>query len=214
MPRFYELAKTNFLWGYKPRSGDVVIDVGAGVGEEALTFSQAIGERGRLICIEAHPQTYRCLEKFVQYNRLRNVTLMHAAVTEPSCGSALIEDSNDYLRNRLDSPTGIPVPATTVDVIHQQLGLNRVHFLKMNIEGAERLAIRGMAEALKHIQVICISCHDFLADKGEGPHLRTKAAVEHFLHESGLRVIHRVGEGLPAYLRDQVWALNQSASAG
>src|ERR1700741_1127432 len=34
MARMDELAKVNFLWGYTPKIGDVVIDVGAGVGEE------------------------------------------------------------------------------------------------------------------------------------------------------------------------------------
>jgi hypothetical protein len=38
MSRMDKLAKMNFLWGYTPKCGDVVIDVGAGVGEEALTF--------------------------------------------------------------------------------------------------------------------------------------------------------------------------------
>src|SRR5271154_2216517 len=58
MSRMDELAKINFLWGYTPGVGDVVIDVGAGVGEEALTFSRAVGKHGRVICIEAHPRTY------------------------------------------------------------------------------------------------------------------------------------------------------------
>jgi FkbM family methyltransferase len=94
--------------------------VGAGVGEEALTFSRAVGERGKVICIEAHPRTYRCLEKLAHYNRLENVIPIHQAVTETSCGTAMIEDSDAYLRNRLNPAKGIPVPAATIDTIHSE----------------------------------------------------------------------------------------------
>ena len=40
------------------------------------------------------------------------------------------------------------VPATTVDVTVQELGLERVDFVKMDIEGSEGLALRGAADTL------------------------------------------------------------------
>jgi hypothetical protein len=83
LDRLDAIARENFLWGYKPKPGDTIVDIGAGVGEEPLTFSRAIGERGKLICVEAHPRTYRCLEKMVRHNGLSNVTRILAAVTEP-----------------------------------------------------------------------------------------------------------------------------------
>ncbi|MGI0080700.1 MAG: FkbM family methyltransferase, partial [Nitrososphaerales archaeon] len=85
MVRIDELAKLHFFWGYQPKSGDVVMDVGAGVGEEALTFSREVGLIGKVVCVEAHPATYRRLEKLVKYNHLENIIAIHRAVTEPSC---------------------------------------------------------------------------------------------------------------------------------
>ena len=207
--RMEELARLNFLWGYTPKIGDIVIDVGAGVGEEALTFSRAVGEQGRVICIEAHPRTYRCLEKLVQYNELTNAVAIQRAVAQPSCHVVTIENSDDYLRNRSTTAEGIPVAASTIDAIQHELGLGRIHFLKMNIEGAERLAIRGMAETLKLSEVICISCHDFLADATGDDRLRTKSTVKQFLQKSGLQVVERNGPGAPPYVNDQVWAFNK-----
>ena len=209
MSRMDELAKINFLWGYTPKVGDVVIDVGAGVGEEALTFSRAVGKHGTVICIEAHPRTFRCLEKLVQYNRLENVVAIHQAVAEPACRVAIIEDSDDYLGNRSGAAKGISVPATTIDAIYQQLGLGKVHFLKMNIEGAERFAIQGMTQTLQHTEVLCISCHDFLAKAAGDDCLRTKSAVQKFLQQSGLKIVGREDPGLPPYVRDQVWAYSE-----
>ena len=210
MTKMDAAAREHFFWGYKPQPGDVVLDVGAGVGEETLTFSRSVGEHGRVICIEAHPRTFLCLEKLIEYNRLENVTALHLAVTEPSCTAVTIGDSDEYLRNRLNIGVGFHVPANTVDAIYQKLDLGRIHFLKINIEGAERLAIRGMAETLKQTEVLCISCHDFLAESAEDAGLRTKAEVQRFLKELGFRVVARPEAGLAPYLRDQVWAYNDA----
>lgn len=207
--RLDEFARRNFFWGYTPKPGNVIVDIGAGVGEEALTFARAVGERGRVICIEAHPRTYRCLEKLVQYNRLHSVIAIHAAVTEPGCSAVTIGTDPNYLASRLHASSGTSVPASTIDEIHRRLQLGRVHFLKMNIEGSERLAIRGMAETVRQIEILCISCHDFLSTSPDQDELRTKNSVREFLRQNGLELVERVEAGLPPYLRDQVWAYNR-----
>lgn len=211
--RLDEIARKHFFWGYTPKSGDVIVDVGAGVGEEALTFSRAVGERGRVICIEAHPRTYRCLKALAAYNHLENVVPIHQAVAGPSCPSVTIEDSPDYLSNRVQAANGITVPATTMDAIRRQLRLDRVNFLKMNIEGAERLAIRGMSETLKHTQALCICCHDFLAVERHEEFCRTKSVVREFLRQSGFKVVERLEPGSPPYINHQIWAYNPNAAA-
>ena len=209
MSKFDELAKVNFFWGYQPTPGDVVMDVGAGVGEEALTFSRAVGERGKVICIEAHPRTYRCLEKLVHYNRLKNVIAIQCAVTEPARRIVTIGDGEEYLRNRTNTAAGIPAVGSTIDAIHQQLGLGRLNFLKMNIEGAERFAIHGMLATLRQTEVVCVSCHDFLAEATGDDSLRTKSAVQQFFRQNGLRVVERLEPGLAPYLSNQVWGYNE-----
>jgi FkbM family methyltransferase len=208
--RLDAIANQNFLWGYTPKPGDTIVDIGAGVGEETLTFSRAIGETGKLICIEAHPRTFRCLEKLVRHNRLKNVTPIFVAVTEPGRSVVTIEDEGAYLANRVGLTGIISVPATTIDEIHARLNLGRVQFLKMNIEGSERLAIRGMTETLKHTEILCISCHDFLAPSVGDNQLRTKSLVKGFLQQNGFNVVERTEPGLPPYLRDQVWGYNRT----
>lgn len=204
--QIHESARTNFFWGYRPRFGDVVVDVGAGVGEETLSFSLVVGPRGKVVCIEAHPRTFRCLQKLVRYNQLVNVIAVHRAVADVSESTAMIIDSDTYVGNRLSSIKGASVRTITMDAIHRELGLGRIHFLKMNIEGAERLAIRGMRETLRETELLCISCHDFLAKRTGDESLRTKNEVKHFLQENGIKVLERA-DGKP-YIRDQVWGLN------
>jgi Methyltransferase FkbM domain len=133
------------------------------------------------------------------------VIAIHQAVTEPACAVAAIEDSPEYLRNRVNRSQGIPVLASTIDAICQRLDLGKIDFLKMNIEGAERLAIRGVIETLKRTKVLCICCHDSLAEASKDDQLRTKAVVKRFLQENGLRVEQPDDPDLPPYVRDQIW---------
>ncbi|MGA2137406.1 MAG: hypothetical protein ABSH14_00945 [Verrucomicrobiia bacterium] len=61
-----------WFYRYQPAAGDVIIDVGAGIGDDALIFSKAVGKQGRILAIEAHPVTFKLLEKTCYYNRLEN----------------------------------------------------------------------------------------------------------------------------------------------
>ena len=78
----------------------------------------------------------------------------------------------------------------------------------MNLEGAERFAIRGMAATLQETEILCVSCHDFLAQSAEDDWVRTKGLVRDFLRQNGLDVVERGAPGIPA-IRDQMWAYNQ-----
>jgi len=131
------------------------------------------------------------------------------AATEPGSTMVTIENDNQYLANRIDAAAGVSVPATTIDAIHQQLNLGRINFLKMNIEGSERLAIRGMTATLRETEVLCVSCHDFLAQRDGDDRLRTKGLVWDFLRQNGFEVVERAEPGLAAHVRDQVWGYNQ-----
>ena len=48
---------------YQPKPGDVILDVGAGRGEDVLAFSREVGGTGRVLAIEAHPVSYRILAR-------------------------------------------------------------------------------------------------------------------------------------------------------
>jgi FkbM family methyltransferase len=198
------------LWMHKylPREGDTIIDVGAGTGWETLFFSRGVGISGRVISIEAHPRVFHCLSRMRKENRLENVTLVHAAVADRE-GEVQLSDSPEHEGNSIiGGPSGIRVACTTLDHIFRSLGLSRVDLLKMNIEGAERLALPGMGEMVKKAKHVCISCHDFLAIEGGPNELRTKADVIAFLKQNGFAVSLRESDGR-CNVRDYVYGLNE-----
>jgi FkbM family methyltransferase len=201
-----------WMYQYLPREGDTIVDVGAGTGFETLLFSRRVGISGRVISIEAHPRTFRCLSKMCEKNRLENVTLIQAAVVDRE-GEVEIGDSAEHEANSLvKAGSGIRVPGTTLDSIFRSLGLSGVDLLKMNIEGGERVAVAGMAEMAQKTKYVSISCHDFLANEDGPSELRTKADVIRFLKQNGFAISLRESDGR-CTVRDYVYGLNEKLVA-
>lgn len=204
-------AKDYWFQHYQPQPGDLVIDVGAGCGEDTLAFSHAVGESGRVIAIEAHPATFRLLESFCRLNRLRNTTPLWLALMGKS-GKVSMVESDYWERHSIDwenHSSEIQVPASTLDALCEREGIKDIAFLKMNIEGAERDAIQGMTASIQCVKTICIACHDFRAERGDGEHFRTRAVVEQFLNENGFTLACRRDDIRP-YVRDHVYGVRRA----
>jgi FkbM family methyltransferase len=194
----------NWAFGYLPREGDVVIDVGAGVGEEAVTFSKLVGPSGHVVSIEAHPETYSCLVETIRRSGLGNVTAVCAAVSDAD-GTATIGSVSNHLANSIvDGADGTDVPARSLDSLADELGLDRVSLVKMNIEGAERLAVRGMERLAPRTANVCISCHDFVSDRDGGDVFRTKQNVRLSLEHYGFAIATRPQDRRP-WVRDYLY---------
>jgi FkbM family methyltransferase len=168
-PRQQERATYDiFCFGYTPQPGDTVLDIGAGCGEEALTFSRLVGPTGRVISVEAHPTTYRCLVLTCKLNDLKNVTPLQVAVADVE--STLTIDDGTTHGGSITATIGrrgkTEVSGMTIDRLISEQDCSRIDLLKMNIEGAEQLAIRGMAQSMEMVRHVVISCHDFLVQPG------------------------------------------------
>jgi len=197
-----------FMYQYRPKEGDTIVDVGAGTGWETLFFSRSVGVSGRVISIEAHPLVFRCLAKMRAENRLENVTLFQVAVADRERETQLSDSAEHEANSIIGVASGIRVACTTLDHIFRSLQLSRVDLLKMNIEGAERLALSGMGEMVQKTRNVCISCHDFLANGGGPNEMRTKADVIDFLKQNGFLVSLRESDGR-CNVRDYVYGQNE-----
>ena len=179
---------------YKPHSGDVIVDIGAGRGEDVYAFSRAVGPSGRVWAIEAHPESFDLLAAFCAEHHLANVTPLNLACMDAPAMLQIetlpVWESN-YVRDGEPTPTSHPVEAITFDALCRRHEIGRIDFLKMNIEGAERFALKGMPEAIQRVHWVCIAAHDFRADRGEGEEFRTRAFVEQFLRDSGFTLVSR-----------------------
>lgn len=194
---------------YRPQPGDTVIDIGAGVGDEAVVLSRMVGPSGRIVAIEAHPSTFRCLRKTVEANGLDNVLALHVAISDAE-GELAIEDRGQHKANRVGRTGGIPVRAVTLDRLLEEHGLAGVDLVKINIEGAETAALRGSERALGMVRHWVVSCHDFIAHVPGFEHSATRADVLELLRRAGMR-IHPARSGHPKpWVADFVYASRAS----
>ena len=77
----------------------------------------------------------------------------------------------------------------TLDHLIDVHDLEVVDLLCMNIEGAERQAVLGMAQSVGKIRRVAIACHDFRADEEGDESMRTKQAVTAFLVQHGFSIV-------------------------
>lgn len=134
-----------------------------------------------MIALEAHPGTYGWLDRLCHHNGLTNVVQIQVAAAAHA-GELGMTNFDDDMNNRVtDSDAALRVPARPLDDIALALGINRVDLLKMNLEGAEGLALRGMEKRISRTLHVCVSCHDFLADAGWPESMRTEATAASFL---------------------------------
>ncbi len=182
---------------YQPRRGDVLVDIGAGRGEDVFAFSEVAGPEGTVWALEAHPGSFRLLECFCRKNGLSNVRLLNCAAMDRR-GRMRVETlpvwESNFVHAGAATPTSLEVEAFPFDEIRAQQGIERIDFLKMNIEGAERLALGGMPETLRSVRHACIAAHDFRAGRGEGEEFRTHDFVVQTLRAAGFQLTIRADD--------------------
>jgi FkbM family methyltransferase len=138
--------------------GDLVFDVGAHVGDRIAAFRR-LG--ARVVAIEPQPALHRMLKML--FGRDAHVTLVRAAVgrvpgtaemrlnldnpTISTLSGDFIAASRDAVGWQGESwPTSLEVPVTTLDALIETHG--RPAFVKLDIEGFEAEALRGLSQAV------------------------------------------------------------------
>ena len=133
------------------KPGETVVDLGAHIGYYTLLFAKLVGPSGRVIAFEPSPDSCAILRRNVAKNGLANVTVENAAAGAASRSGVL-----HLSANRLDHHTGdasgegagetVPVDVVALDSYFDPTAT--IDFVKMDIQGAEPAALRGMERVL------------------------------------------------------------------
>lgn len=133
------------------KPGDTYVDIGANVGVMAFTAAAAVGPTGRVLAFEPHPDNIRNFLAGVLTNGFQNVSLHGFALSDTQSVFSLFGTSNGYLM-----PGGQTVFQTVAlpgDPILADLP--RLDVLKIDIEGHEPQALRGLDRTLrKHRPIV------------------------------------------------------------
>ncbi len=134
------------------RPGAVLFDVGANIGTYAIPVARLVGPTGRVVAFEPNRPTRACLRQNLRLNRLGNVTVVPCAAGEVAERRHLVVTEKNLGEVHL-APNGTDgdarVTVTTLDAEYRRLGLTRVDYLKLDIEGHELAALQGARELLR-----------------------------------------------------------------
>ena len=131
------------------RPGAVFLDVGAAFGQYTLLASRAVGDTGRVYAFEPDPVSFGLLCGNVKRNRLGNVTTAQIALGDAAGALDLYIGSPDNLgTTSLSRPYNHTGQTVRVDVVPLDQCLERVDLIKIDVEGAESLVIRGAEKVL------------------------------------------------------------------
>ncbi|HVB99615.1 MAG TPA: FkbM family methyltransferase [Candidatus Dormibacteraeota bacterium] len=135
--------------------GGTFIDVGAHVGLYTLVAARRVGPGGRVYAFEPEPNNFQLLTQNIQRNGYANVTPVPCAVCERTGQSPLFVSRQGNDRHSLFRNPRSPireqrqaVETTTLDDFLASAGWPEIDLVKMDIEGAEPLAIAGMSRML------------------------------------------------------------------
>ena len=184
VPELYELNN----W-FLPNARGIVVDVGANVGGYTV---RACRSADLVIAIEPLPDVFRLLQHNVSLNCVKNnVILVKKAVCDKKGYIELKVPrvhkyyASGYASIVRDSDLAYKVEADTLDNIINSLGIQKINLLKIDIEGAETIALKGMKKTLEITNKLMIEIqpgNEWLIDKlkNMGFNLIDKKEINYF----------------------------------
>jgi FkbM family methyltransferase len=178
-----EVDRLIYFWGaYEPneswiiqqvlRDGDTFVDIGANIGYFTLLGSRCVGSYGRVIAFEACPDTASRLAGNLERNNVENVIVHAVALGDQDrmvrIGRIYAQNAGmNTLRCEGRALESWQVPMRRLDDILE--GTESIRLVKMDIEGAELMALRGFERGLRAPDapdILCEVTDRYLRDLG------------------------------------------------
>jgi FkbM family methyltransferase len=134
------------------KPGMVFVDVGAHIGEYALLAAQRVGRTGEVHAFEPNPKVYAVLAENVRLNGLDQIVMRPWAVSAEE-GDVDLDVHPEPALSALASRTPPTDPTHRVErvpsvTLDGYLAGRRVDLIKIDVEGAEMLVVRGAQSLL------------------------------------------------------------------
>ncbi len=139
--------------------GDVLYDIGANVGFYTVLGASIVGSDGAVYAFEPMPRNLEFLRRHAAINRLENVRVIDAAVSD-SAGTATFDDTQHPSMGSLSAGGTLTVRTVRIDDLVASGELRPPTVVKIDVEGAEEMVLAGAAETLRtHRPAIFLATH-------------------------------------------------------
>ncbi|OGM22849.1 hypothetical protein A2961_01665 [Candidatus Woesebacteria bacterium RIFCSPLOWO2_01_FULL_39_21] len=157
------------------KQGNIVLDIGSNIGYYTLIFAKLVGYNGKVFAFEPDPTNFAILKKNIEINGYKNVVLINKAVSNITGGLKLFlceDNKGDHrIYDSKDGRKSIEIESVRIDDYFKNLN-NKINFIKMDIQGAEYDALKGMCRFLnrnKNVKIITEFCPIGLKRSGVKP---------------------------------------------
>lgn len=142
-----------------------IVDAGANLGLATLYFS-SLYPSAQFICYEPSSDTFRYLRRNLEANAIPHQAFQKAVADYEGFSSFLTSRSS--MERQLDSVVSAPaaqgdesevVEVVTLQSEFNKLGIRTVALVKFDVEGAEAALLRGLGDALSHVQAFAGEVH-------------------------------------------------------
>ncbi|HEY2881364.1 MAG TPA: FkbM family methyltransferase [Pirellulales bacterium] len=132
--------------------GMVFVDGGANTGVFSFTAARMVGPEGHVFTFEPGSTCFHALERSKKLNGFNQIHLAQQALSDHSGTARLYHHLGQENAFTLGVDENAPydeVSIVSLDEVAKQQNLERVDFIKLDVEGAEELVLRGAQNVLK-----------------------------------------------------------------
>lgn len=137
----------------KIKKGAIVFDIGANAGFFTLLASLLAGKEGKVFSFEPFPKNIFFLKKHLELNGSENVAVVENAVSDKS-GQDFFLENESSAQGKLSPSGNLSVTTITIDDWIDKGWLPVPNYIKIDVEGAEINAVRGMKNLLEKNSVM------------------------------------------------------------
>jgi FkbM family methyltransferase len=147
-------------------ANDTVYDIGANLGYITLGLAKRVGPGGRVIALEPVPELFEALQRNMEINEMRQVELLNVAASSEAGEVTMRIAVNVAMSSMVwhrDDPAAVGFTAKTVaiDDLVEAGRFPAPKFVKVDVEGAEGFALRGMVRTIAAARpVIYLECSE------------------------------------------------------
>jgi FkbM family methyltransferase len=138
------------------RPGMVVLDAGANIGYHTLGMARLVEPGGSVIAIEPTSRAFRRLQRNVGLNTFTTVKMLRLGLSDRDEGVIDAVFRSSFRLDGVDHPVSEPVELRSVDTLVESLGLHRLDFVKIDVDGLEAKVLRGAQRTLERFHPVLL----------------------------------------------------------
>lgn len=149
---------SSYIFNNLVKKNMTVLDIGGNIGHFSLLASKLVGMHGKVYVFEPDPTNFKYLKKNIEINKMRNIILVNKCVSNEERILTLYHHPKFHSCHSIFKPSS-KKPVNHVDVKSIKLDNMfsnedfKISFIKMDIEGAEIKALKGMGKVLEKNKV-------------------------------------------------------------